>query len=112
MPPFSDAAAVYDREPCARSFEHDLYLHFLHDTVLSTPEVFVMLRPVCRDWPVEWLHDPQRTDPNGDAWWIWLLAGDAAPVWALHPPKPWVGFERDNLPRFHRYVRLRRFYQQ
>src|SRR5689334_6772592 len=57
MTPFLQAAAVYEREPCARTFEEDLYLHLMHGTVISTPEVFAMVRPVFSRWPVESLKD-------------------------------------------------------
>ncbi|HWB05284.1 MAG TPA: hypothetical protein VG796_19785 [Verrucomicrobiales bacterium] len=111
MSPYLQAAAVYEQEPCARTFEHDLFLHFLHGTVWSTTDGFVMLRPVRRDWPLAWLHDPARTDPAGDAWWIWLLAGNPSRLWSLHPPKPWIGFERKNVPRFYPFHRLSRLYR-
>lgn len=110
-PPFLAAAAVYDREPCARTFEADLFLHLLHGIVVSTPEVFAMVRPVCREWPLAWLRDPERIDPDGDCWWIWLAAGDVRRLfqWPV-PAKKWVAFERSNTPKFREYDRLRRLY--
>ncbi len=110
--PFDLAAAVYDRETCARTFEADLYWHCLRGYVVSTPEAFAMVRLVKRDWPLEWLRDPSRTasPAESDCWWIWLLAGDmdAASRW-LPFSKKWLAFEKGNHPRFfhaERFLRL------
>ena len=108
MNPYLAAAAVYDREPCARTFEQDLFAHLTGGTVISTPEVFAMLRPVCRDWPLDWLRDPGRIEPEGDCWWIYCAAGDVRQLFGMLPPKIWVAFERSNTPRVWEYARLRR----
>lgn len=111
MNPYLAAAAVYEREPCARTFEHDLFLHLMHGVVISTPEVFAMVRPVWRIWWNEKNRDPSQVAPDGDTWWIWLAAGDVRRLfdWPL-PPKKWVAFERGNSPRCWEYDRLRRLY--
>ncbi len=109
MTPYLAAAAVYDREPCARTFEADLFLHLLHGIVVSTPEVFAMVRPVCREWPLAWLRDPERIEPAGDCWWIWLAAGDVRRLfdWPV-PAREWVGFERQNIPKLIQFRNARR----
>lgn len=111
MTPFESAAAVYDREPCARTFEHDLFLHLMHGYVVSSPTLFAMFRPVRSAWNMEQLLDPSQTDPDGDAWWLWLVAGDPAPLFDGFPPKKLVAFERRNSPRFVAYERIRRLWR-
>ena len=99
MSPFEQAAAVYEREACARSFESDLFSHFLHGYVVSIPEAFALARRVRHDWPEERLQNPDDTDPEGDCWWIWLLAGELSAVARWLPfDLPWIGYERDNRP--------------
>ena len=111
LSPYLTAAAVYDREPCARTFEEDLFLHLTLGHVVSTPTLFAMFRPVHRDWPLHRLRNPMDSDPAGDCWWIWLAAGDLAQLFAFPAsPKKWVAFERANSPRFWSYDRLRRLF--
>ena len=97
MTPFDQAAAVYDREPCARTFEADLLLHFQHGYVVSTPEAFAMVRRVNHDWPEDRLRQPWETHPQGDCWFVWLLAGDMALTTRWLPCElAWLGYERQN----------------
>ena len=111
MTPYFAAAAVYDREPCARTFEADFFLHLVHGVVVSTPEVFAMVRPVVSTWGIERLRTPSETAKDGDCWWIWLAAGNVGSLFAWpFPAKKWVAFERDNTPKFREYDRLRRLY--
>lgn len=101
MTPYDQARAVYDSEPCARTFEEDLQLHFRHGYVVSTPECFAMARPVWRHWPYEHLANPALVAANGDCWWIWLLAGDLRTALSWLPDsREWIGYERVNVPRF------------
>ena len=46
--PYAEARAVYDREPCRRTFNEDLELHLMNGLVFSTPEFFLMGRAVPR----------------------------------------------------------------
>lgn len=97
MTPFEQAAAVYDREPCARNFEQDLLLHLQFGYVVSTPEAFAMVRRVRHDWPDERLREPCATAADGDCWFVWLLAGDLALTTRWLPCElPWLGYERNN----------------
>jgi hypothetical protein len=107
MTPFERAQAVYLAEPCARPFYEDLFFHLQFGTVISTPDVFAMARPVWRDWPVENLRAPWRADAEGNCWWVWLVAGDMRAALAYMPAgREWIGFERENVPRFRRLDRL------
>lgn len=107
MTPLTLAMAVYESEPCARTFEEDLWHHLVHGYVVSTPEAFAMVRIVNRHWPIDLLRQPWQTDPAGSMWWIWSLAGDlsVAARW-LPAPLEWIGFERENVPRFYRCARF------
>lgn len=110
MTPFETAADVYQREPCASAFEHDLFLHLMHGTVISTPEVFAMLRPVQADWPLDRWRNPADVAQDGDTWWIYCAAGEVWRLFDMLPVKKWLAFERGNCPRFREYERLRRLY--
>lgn len=110
MTPYELAMQVYASEPCARTLEEDLALHARFGYVVSTPTAFAMGRLVWRDWPYAKLADPSQVAPDGDCWWIWLLAGDAREALKWLPfEKKWFAFERSNSPRFMdatRFLRL------
>lgn len=95
MTPYEQAQAVYEREPCARTFHEDLWYHLQHGFVWASPGAFAMIRPVGADWSREDLLSPWLIDPAGDCWLVWLLAGDAAEAISKLPsPKKWLAFER------------------
>ncbi len=102
--PFQRARQVYESEPCARTFEEDLHWHFRLGWVISTPTMFLMVRQVRRDWPISQLRMPWQVHSRGDALWVWLLAGDIreALTAADWPPFDWLGWERENDPRWYR----------
>lgn len=106
MTPYEAARAIYQSEPCARTFEEDLLLHMKHGYVISTPRVFLMARPV---WSVA--DDYQIVDASyllpgshesvGDCWHIHVLAGDMAEALSFMPFElPFVSFQRKNVLRF------------
>ena len=78
MTPAEQAAAVYERETCARSFREDIEAHLLNGYVFSTPTMFIMGRAVDRLAPRELIVDPWHTFPEADrnAWLIYLAAGN------------------------------------
>lgn len=102
MPPVEQAKAVYDREWCARPFEEDLRLHLLNGYVFSTPEVFVMGRPVDSAARPALIVDPSVRFDDPDAWLVYLLAGNLREALRFIPyPLPKIGLERGNILRFH-----------
>ncbi len=104
MTPFEQAAQVYEREPCARTFATDLFLHLRNGYVLSTPTFFVMARPVNSEAAASLVVDPAHvfTLAECDAWLIYLMAGDMAEAWGHFPfPLPKIGFERGNRLRYY-----------
>ena len=104
MTPFEQAAAVYEREPCARTFAADLFLHLRNGYVISSPSFFVMLRPVDSTAADSLIVDPANVFPveRCDAWLIYLMAGDMAEAWRHFPFRlPKIGFERKNRLRYY-----------
>lgn len=99
MTPFEQAASIWESEPCANTFEHDLLAHMQHGYVFSTPESFIMGRPVMRSAsPVE-LFDIEFKFPRSvhDAWFVWTFSGDIAHALRFLPYRlPWVIFQRKN----------------
>ena len=103
MSPFEQAAQVYQRERCARSFTEDVELHFLHGFVFSRPDFFIMGRPVIKAAPYALIVDPAHLFPSSecDCWMVYLMAGNIARSWVTLPwPLPWLAFERKNELRF------------
>lgn len=108
MSPYQQAQAIYEREQSAQSFAADLELHLRHGYVVSTPQAFAMARPVWSGWATADLLNPYVSDPKGDCWWIWCLAGDLGIVVRWLPwPTEWLGFERRNVPRLVKWDRLK-----
>ena len=111
MTPFEQARSVYENEACARTFDQDLLLHYLHGFVFSTPDYFIMGRPVDRHADSAAIVNPAHTFARAkmNCWHIYLMAGDCAAAWAIMPwPLGWFSFERRNELRFYPAERIRR----
>ena len=111
MTPFEQAREVYRREPCARTFEEDLILHLRFGYVVSTPEVFLMFRPVSSWWLEEWMVNPDianmATPKSRDCWHVYLAAGDPSLFHQYFPyPLEWVSGERNNRLRCYRFRKI------
>lgn len=90
-------AAERAAELCRRrggSFREELEAHLLNGWVFSTPEAFVMGRPVSRSGAVDDLsviHPPDECD----AWYVWLGVGPAMRLLSFMPyDLPWIGWHR------------------
>lgn len=105
MTPVWMAAAVYEAEPCARSFREDLEAHLQNGYVFSTPTAFVMGRPVDSGADPAQIVDPWHGFdlPQCDAWLVYLAAGNIADVIRQEPFQlTFFMWERKNvLRRFH-----------
>lgn len=111
MIPYDAAMAVYRNEPCARSFFDDFTLHMKHGFVFSTPDYFIMGRPVNSKAAEAQIVDPACTfkPEECDCWHVYLMAGDVTKVWNIMPyPLPKVSFERRNELRFYTLDSIRR----
>lgn len=104
MTPVEQAAHVYETEPCARTFREDLEAHLLNGYVFSTPELFVMGRPVDSSASYKLVTDPWHIFPaeTCDAWLCYLAAGDLHKMPAVIPYQlSKIGFERKNVLRYY-----------
>lgn len=109
MTPIEQAAAVYDREYCARSFSEDVEAHFSTGIVISTPTLFCLAREVWRGSLPELVLDPWVKFEGGDCWHVYLFAGNLVELFGhCTEPKEWVAFERNNVLRFYRFQSIRR----
>lgn len=107
MTPVEQAAAVYDREPCARTFREDLTAHLLHGYVFSTPDFFAMGRPVSSTAEPALIVDPWVEFEYPDAWLVYLVAGDMRKALTMVPyPLAKIGLEKRNKLRFYGFAEL------
>jgi hypothetical protein len=93
-------------------FLDDLSLHLQHGYVVSTPTGFGMARPIDSSWrgDNERLADIRQSDAGGDAWFIWMVAGDLAEVMEFLPSrKKWLAFARRGLPRWVKTEKILRY---
>jgi len=105
MRPVLKAAAVYEQEECVRPFAQDLEAHLLHGLVISTPDLFLMARPVSHDasgdkivnsWHNTWDNEP-------DCWHVYLYSGEMMSAFFQSSTwLPYVSFERKNRLRVYR----------
>jgi hypothetical protein len=111
MTALEQAMRVYTQERCARTFNEDLISHLMHGFVFSTPEYFIMGRPVVSTEDRAEIVNPEVTWPRErcDCWHIHLMAGDTRPAWSIMPwPLPLFSFERRNDLRFYPVERIKR----
>lgn len=107
---YARAIEVYATEKCARTFAEDLSLHLHFGFVHSTPDYFIMGRPVLKAAPIEQIVNCRHifTGITCDCWHVYLACGDIARAWEVLPwPLPWISFERKNELRFHELERIR-----
>lgn len=110
MSPYIAAAEAAQGGYFVNTFAADVATHLVHGIVLSTREYFLMARSVQSDWPVEMLRNPALTDPDGDCWWIWAVAGNwqqaARDGMAIAGEKQCIGMDRRGKARFYESSRL------
>lgn len=111
--PLEIAREVYNHEPCARSFDEDLRLHYINGHVFSTDDFFVMGRQVNRSAPASLIVDPsiRFDEARCDCWHIYLFAGDMVKAWQVMQGLrwlPWFSFERRNDLRFYLAEHIKR----
>lgn len=88
-------AEDYGRLVPGRNFPQDLILHLDHWYVVSTPEIFVMGRPISRNATHEQLADLLYRFDDSDTWFIWYAQGSMGAVIAAMPYwLPFVGWYR------------------
>ena len=108
--PLLKAAQVYRTEPCVRTFKEDLEIHLLTGFVYSTPDYFIMGRPVDRYGDPALIVDPTYPFPRDqwNCWHIYLMAGDVTKCWEREPIVfPWVSWEKRNKLKFYPMMSIR-----
>lgn len=100
------------RDQSLRFYEE---LHMSMGFLFSTPDFFVMGRPVRKYAPIEHILDVQCRFERAtcDTWFIFQMAGDMTKAWSIMPWElPWMCWVRDNDPtgelRFYETRRLMR----
>jgi hypothetical protein len=97
MTPYEQAARVYLKEPCRRTFREDLENHLFLGWVFNTPSLFMMGRRVQSTWKHKQIADSSLADTEGDCWHVWLAAGDMREAIRFIPfDLPLLSFERAN----------------
>lgn len=77
--------------------------HFKAGTVISTPELFILFRPVEVDWTSEELCDPWKVSDTPNAYHVFLAAGDLSKVEPYLPKElPFITFHRDGGEKVHK----------
>jgi hypothetical protein len=92
MTPFDQAAQLYERFSCTATFAEHLEWYLQHGYVFSTPQLFLMGRPVeLSSFHHEKLlqHDPAHCD----CWYVHLFAGDLS-SWTWPYPLPYLAWHR------------------
>jgi hypothetical protein len=104
MTPYETAARWHLAHCPEVPFREVLEAHLFQGHVMSGPERFVLGRQVCRDWSEERLRDFWEVDEQGDAWFVWLWAGEVRNWLEVVPWRlPWIGFHRGERLRWHRF---------
>lgn len=97
MTPFEQARALHRSDPDNEPFEEVLMAHLLHGVVVSTPTVFVLMRPVGLWAEHKSFDDSWLRFANPDCWHCYLAAGDLREMFAAIPyPLPYCSFVRKN----------------
>jgi hypothetical protein len=111
--PYVVARAIYDREPCARSFNEDLELHLMNGVVFSTADFFLMGRAVPRGACHADVINPAVVFAASlcDCWHVHVLAGNGRKAWSILPyPLQWMSFERNNRLKFYPMADMQRIF--
>jgi hypothetical protein len=86
MTPYQIARATHRRDPDNDPWEEVLHAHLLTGYVISTPEVFLMFRPVdSRANPLEF-DRPWISYSTPDQWHVYMASGDISQMVPFFPP--------------------------
>ena len=104
MTPYLTAFEEYQKHDRGESWTDALDYHFQRGAVVSTPDVFVMARPVRWDWDDD-LHTmlgPVAESAQG--WHVWVVAGKLEELLVLahlHGVR-WITYQRHGQDRLRR----------
>lgn len=68
-----------------RPFIQDVHAYLANGYVLSTPKLFIMARPVCRNAPASDIANLLHRFDNPDCWHVQAAAGDMSLIWECCP---------------------------
>ena len=103
MTPYQRGKLAHDADTDNDPFEEVLVAHFLTGIVVSTPDVFLLARPVDSRGDHMGFNDPFLTYDEPDTWHVYLGAGDITKLADFFPyPLPTVSFVRKNSLHFYR----------
>lgn len=109
MSPVDQVRRLYFRHPQPRTFEEDLQAHLANGYVFSTPEAFMMGRPISRDAEWSLQVDPFFTFRNPDTWLVWAASSVSVNMLLTFVPfhLRWVAWSRRGKAlRFYPFDRL------
>lgn len=93
MTPYEQIKVKYEAAPHDRPWGWWLEWHAVHGFIFSTPDYFVMGRPIQTSFDFHDLALAAREQAN--AWYIFAFSGDLSQVWSILPfPLGWIAFER------------------
>lgn len=88
---------IYAKQGAEEPFANYVIEHAKSGFVYSTPDFFVMGRPVLRSAAPELIRDARHVfrREECDAWFIHAAAGNMPKMWAITPwPLGWIGWTR------------------
>lgn len=97
LSPYERISAEYEARPREKPFAYYVAWHFINGFVFSTPEFFIMGRPINKGYcerngvPL----CPPETGQYADTWYLHAFAGDMQKAWSILPyPLPYIAWER------------------
>lgn len=110
--PYAIAAALHNAAGMAHTFAEAVEAHAVTGYVMATPHLFLLGRRVGSGWSDDELCDPWMIAPDGDAWHVYLAAGDLREAIRLLPYRlPYLSYfheGRKRLMRLERWEKISR----
>lgn len=105
LSPIDLARKAWDSQPRWLDFNYALWCHLENGVAISTPNVFLLARPVWKDAPYEQIDDPGHIFERPDCWFIYAAASTSPEslrqFLACEPfPLPFFGWYRRDRLRF------------
>lgn len=101
MKPFDVIAELYEVYDVGRTFDEDIAAHISNGYVFSTPEFFLMGRPVDRFADMKSIDDPWYPFPmeRQNTWLVYAFAGHSQNLLTFMPyPLTWLAWQRRGNP--------------
>ena len=101
MSPYELMLEFYGRHAPAVDFRTHVEWHFKHGFVYSTPDYFVMGRPVNHEASAEEITNPEKRwkEEECDCWYVHAMCGCVWKAFQIMPWRmPWIAWERLEKP--------------